>query len=44
MVTFAGSIIAFGKLSGKISGNPLTLPAKHYLNLIMLLTRHILWK
>jgi NAD(P) transhydrogenase subunit beta len=37
MVTFAGSIIAFGKLSGKISGNPLTLPAKHYLNLIMLL-------
>jgi NAD(P) transhydrogenase subunit beta len=37
MVTFSGSIIAFGKLSGKISGNPLMLPAKHYLNLIMLL-------
>ncbi len=35
MVTFSGSIIAFGKLSGKISGNPLILPAKHYLNLIM---------
>ena len=37
MVTFSGSVIAFGKLSGKLSGNPLTLPAKHYLNLIMIL-------
>ena len=37
MVTFSGSIVAFGKLSGKISGNPLILPAKHYLNLIMLI-------
>ncbi len=37
MVTFSGSIIAFGKLSGKLSGNPLMLPAKHYLNLFMLL-------
>ena len=36
-VTFSGSIIAFGKLSGKISGNPLLLPARHYLNLILLL-------
>ena len=36
MVTFSGSIVAFGKLSGKISGNPLILTAKHYLNLIML--------
>ena len=36
MVTFSGSIVAFGKLSGKISGSPLILPAKHYLNLIML--------
>jgi NAD(P) transhydrogenase subunit beta len=36
MVTFSGSIVAFGKLSGKISGHPLILPAKHYLNLIML--------
>ena len=38
MVTFSGSVIAFGKLSGKLSGNPLMLPAKHYLNLIMILT------
>ena len=37
MVTFSGSIIAFGKLSGKLSGNPLMLPAKHFLNLIMVL-------
>tara|TARA_B100001094_G_scaffold163061_1_gene157826 strand:+ start:5070 stop:6470 length:1401 start_codon:yes stop_codon:yes gene_type:complete len=37
MVTFSGSIVAFGKLSGKVSGNPLVLPGKHYLNLIMVL-------
>ncbi len=37
MVTFSGSIVAFGKLSGKISGKPLVLPAKHYLNLIMVI-------
>ena len=37
MVTFSGSVIAFGKLSGKLSGNPLMLPAKHYLNLIMII-------
>ncbi|MEC7865255.1 MAG: NAD(P)(+) transhydrogenase (Re/Si-specific) subunit beta [Pseudomonadota bacterium] len=37
MVTFSGSIVAFGKLSGKISGNPLVLPAKHLLNLLMVI-------
>ena len=37
MVTFSGSIVAFGKLSGKISGNPLVLPAKHSLNLLMVI-------
>ncbi|HDR9482560.1 TPA: Re/Si-specific NAD(P)(+) transhydrogenase subunit beta [Burkholderia aenigmatica] len=36
-VTFAGSIIAFGKLSGKIGGKPLLLPARHWLNLAGLL-------
>ncbi|HDR8860517.1 TPA: Re/Si-specific NAD(P)(+) transhydrogenase subunit beta [Burkholderia territorii] len=35
-VTFAGSIIAFGKLSGKIGGKPLLLPARHWLNLAAL--------
>ena len=33
-VTFSGSVIAFGKLSGRIGGKPLLLPARHLLNLI----------
>jgi NAD(P) transhydrogenase subunit beta len=33
-VTFTGSIVAFGKLQGLISGRPLMLPARHWLNLI----------
>ncbi len=37
-VTFSGSVIAFGKLSGKMSGNPILLPARHWLNLGLLLT------
>ncbi len=36
-VTFSGSVIAFGKLSGRISGSPLILPARHWLNLGLLL-------
>ena len=36
-VTFSGSVIAFGKLSGKIGGKPLLLPARHWLNLAGLL-------
>jgi hypothetical protein len=36
-VTFSGSVIAFGKLSGKISGNPLLLPGRHWINLVGLL-------
>ena len=36
-VTFAGSLIAFGKLNGKIGGKPLLLPARHWLNLLALL-------
>lgn len=32
-VTFSGSVIAFGKLCGRISGKPLLLPARHILNL-----------
>ena len=35
-VTFSGSIVAFGKLSGKIGGKPLMLPARHWINLAML--------
>jgi NAD(P) transhydrogenase subunit beta len=35
-VTFSGSVIAFGKLSGRIGGKPLLLPARHWLNLVLL--------
>ncbi len=35
-VTFSGSVIAFCKLSEKISGKPLLLPARHWLNFILL--------
>ncbi len=31
-ITFTGSIIAFGKLRGSISGKPLLLPARHAMN------------
>jgi len=40
-VTFSGSVIAFGKLSGKISGKPVLLPARHWLNLAGLLV--VIW-
>jgi len=40
-VTFSGSLIAFGKLSGKIGGKPLMLPARHWLNLGILLA--VIW-
>jgi NAD(P) transhydrogenase subunit beta len=36
-VTFSGSIIAFGKLSAKISGKPVLIPARHWINLVGLL-------
>jgi NAD(P) transhydrogenase subunit beta len=36
-VTFSGSVVAFGKLSGRIGGRPLLLPARHWLNLALLI-------
>ena len=36
-ITFSGSIVAFGKLSGRIGGSPMLLPGRHVLNLIALL-------
>jgi NAD(P) transhydrogenase subunit beta len=36
-VTFSGSVIAFGKLSGKIGGKPLTIPGRHWFNLGLLI-------
>ncbi|MGM0575593.1 MAG: NAD(P)(+) transhydrogenase (Re/Si-specific) subunit beta [Myxococcota bacterium] len=35
-VTFTGSVIAFGKLRGMISGKPLAIPGRHFLNAAML--------
>ena len=32
-ITFSGSIIAFLKLSGRMSGNPILLPGRHIINL-----------
>ncbi len=40
-VTFSGSVIAFGKLSGRISGSPLTLPGRHWFNLAALARRYL---
>lgn len=41
-VTFSGSIVAFGKLNGKVSSKPLMLPHKHKLNLAALLVSLLL--
>ena len=41
-VTFSGSVIAFGKLSERISGKPMLLPARHFLNLGLLIGAVIL--
>jgi NAD(P) transhydrogenase subunit beta len=40
-VTFSGSLVAFGKLSGKIGGKPLLLPGRHWMNLAGLLV--VIW-
>src|SRR5512136_2162384 len=40
-ITFSGSVIAFGKLNGRIGGKPLLLPARHWLNLAGLLV--VVW-
>lgn len=38
-VTFTGSVVAFGKLNGKIGSKPLMLPMRHQLNIAMV----VLW-
>ena len=35
-ITLTGSLVAMGKLSGKIPGKPLLLPARHFLSLALL--------
>ena len=34
-ITFTGSVIAFAKLSGRMSGAPIILPARHLINLAL---------
>ena len=34
-LTFTGSIVAYGKLSGMLGGKPMLLPARHWINLVM---------
>ena len=34
-VTFTGSVIAFLKLSGRMSGKPITLPGRHVINIVL---------
>jgi len=34
-LTFTGSVVAYGKLSGMLGGQPMLLPARHWLNLVM---------
>lgn len=41
-VTFTGSLVAFGKLCGKISSRPLALPRRHKLNLLALVVSFLL--
>jgi NAD(P) transhydrogenase subunit beta len=36
-ITFSGSLIAFGKLSARITGKPVLIPARHWINLTGLL-------
>src|SRR6476620_8777702 len=36
-VTFTGSVIAFLKLSGRMSGAPIILPARHIINIVLAL-------
>ncbi len=35
-VTFSGSLVAYGKLAGKITGSPVLLPGRHVLNVALL--------
>jgi len=41
-VTFSGSVIAFCKLSERISGKPMLLPGRHWLNLGLLIAAVVL--
>src|SRR6185503_5915903 len=43
-ITFTGSVIAFAKLSGRMSGKPIILPARHAINIALaLLTAFLIY-
>ncbi len=43
-ITFTGSVIAFAKLSGRMSGKPIILPARHAINLALFaLTAYLIY-
>jgi NAD(P) transhydrogenase subunit beta len=43
-ITFTGSVIAFAKLSGRMSGKPIILPARHIINLaLFVLTAYLIY-
>ncbi|MEM6763008.1 MAG: NAD(P)(+) transhydrogenase (Re/Si-specific) subunit beta, partial [Pseudomonadota bacterium] len=41
-LTFTGSVIAFAKLDGRMSGKPILLPARHVINLAIFITLIVL--
>jgi H+-translocating NAD(P) transhydrogenase subunit beta len=41
-VTFAGSVVAFGKLNGSFGSKPLMLPARHLINIALLVSSVVL--
>jgi NAD(P) transhydrogenase subunit beta len=41
-VTFSGSVIAFGKLCGKVTGKPVLMPGRHWFNLTLFIVTFIL--
>ena len=40
-ITFTGSVIAFAKLSGRMSGKPIILPLRHLINLALFARPHL---
>ncbi len=44
-ITFTGSVIAFAKLSGRMSGKPIILPARHLINIaLFVLTAFLIYQ
>ncbi|MDE1173732.1 MAG: NAD(P)(+) transhydrogenase (Re/Si-specific) subunit beta [Parvibaculaceae bacterium] len=44
-ITFSGSVIAFAKLNGNMSGAPIMLPARHLINIVLavLIVAGVVW-